>query len=207
MRETVVLIHGIWMVGVEMGLLRKRIERCEFECCQYRYHSIRSTPADNARRLHDYLQTLETDIVHLVAHSLGGLVVMHLFDQFPMQKPGRVLMLATPIKGSALARRMNKIPVTGVLLGKSINQGLLGDAPRWKQTRELGMIAGNTGMGLGSLVIGGLQGPNDGTVAVEETRAPEINAHLIVPYSHSTMLWSSAVADAVCNFLQTGGFE
>jgi len=44
-------------------------------------------------------------------------------------------------------------------------------------------------------------------VAVEETRAPGIAAHVTVPYSHLGMLHSGRVAELVVRFLRTGGFE
>ena len=206
MREAVVLIHGIWMIGPEMLWLKRNLRRCGFECYQFRYRSLMRAPQVNAHRLNRYLKSIDADIIHFVAHSLGGIVVLHLFEQEPMQKPGRVVMMGTPLEGSEIAKRLHRLVVTRPLLGRSVVRGLLGDQPRWKETRELGMIAGIHGIGLGNLLFGGLEPPSDGTVAVRETRSSGINAHLCVPYSHTGMLWSSQVAEAVCRFLKTGDF-
>lgn len=206
MREAVVFIHGIWMLGWEMGVLRRRLEQCNFVCYQFRYHSLNSPPQDNAVRLDSFINKIEADIIHLLAHSLGGIIVLHLFDKAPIQKPGRILMMGTPLNGSALAARLYKTSITRPLLGRSTQRGLLGDVPPWNGGRELGMIAGGKGMGLGSLLFGVVEAPNDGTVSVAETRSHVVDAHLTVPYSHMGMLWSPRVAEAACAFLREGHF-
>lgn len=206
MREAVVLIHGIWMVGWEMGVLRRRLERCNLVCYPFRYHSLSLPPEENAVRLNTFINKIEADIIHLLAHSLGGIIVLHLFDKAPIQKPGRILMLGTPLNGSALAARLYKTSISRPLLGRSAQRGLLGDVPPWNGGRELGMIAGDRGMGLGSLLFGTVETPNDGTVSVAETRSHAVDVHLTVPYSHMGMLWSPRVAEAACQFLREGHF-
>ena len=207
MREVVVLIHGIWMTGAEMMILRRRLSRCGFDCYNFRYQSLRRTPRENAVNLNSYLQTISADVVHLVAHSLGGIVLLHLFDKYPQQKPGRVVMLGTPIRGSEVAQKMASSHWMKRLLGRSTERGLLGDAPRWQSTRELGMIAGRQGFGLGKLVmLGKLQQPNDGTVRLDATYSNGIKEHSALPYSHHGMLFARPVAQAVCKFLQSGSF-
>lgn len=208
MREAVVLIHGIWMTGAEMFLLRRRLSQCGFDCFNYRYKSLRRTPRENATNLNTYLQTIQAEVVHLVAHSLGGIVLLHLFDQYPQQKPGRVVMLATPISGSEAAQKVASSQWLQHLLGRSIERGLLGDAPHWQSERELGMIAGTQGFGLGKLImLGKLQQPNDGTIRLDATCSNEIKDHMALPYSHHGMLFARPVAKAVCRFLQSGCFE
>ena len=165
MREAVVFIHGIWMTGAEMVILRRRLTTCGFECFNFRYQSLRRTPRENAINLNKFLQTIQNEVIHLVAHSLGGIVVLHLFDSYPQQKPGRVVMLGTPIRGSEVAQKISSSHWLEHFLGRSIERGLLGDAPRWQTDRELGMIAGTEGFGVGRLVmLGKLREPNDGTI-------------------------------------------
>ncbi|MDD3516948.1 MAG: alpha/beta hydrolase [Chromatiales bacterium] len=206
MREGVVLVHGIWMSGLEMLPLARRLRRQGFETRLFRYPSVRATPAANAARLDAFLERLDWEVVHLVAHSLGGIVLLHLFDRYPVQRPGRVVMLGTPITGSRTARAYAATPLRP-LLGRSLQRGLLGDVPRWKGGRELGMIAGSRGFGVGSMPGIGLHPPHDGTVALDETRSFEIDSHLTVPFGHFSMLWSADVAAAVAGFLKSGDFS
>ena len=191
-----------------MILLRRRLSRCGFECFNFRYQSMRRTPRENATSLNNYLQTIKADVVHLVAHSLGGIVLLHLFDKYPHQKPGRVVMLGTPVRGSEVAQKMISSYWMKPLLGRSTERGLLGDAPRWQSDRELGMIAGTRGFGLGKLVmLGKLQQPNDGTVRLDSTYSNGFKSRMELPFSHHGMLFAKPVAQAVCKFLQSGSFE
>ena len=208
MREAVVFIHGLWLTGLEMSLLRRRTRQCGFACYQFRYHSLIATPAHSAARLNEFLRDIDADVIHLVAHSLGGIVVLHLFAADPQQKPGHIVLLGSPVNGSSVALAMNRNPLMRALLGRSTQQGLLGNVPRWKGARELGMIAGTRGPGLGTfLTLGKLTKPNDGTVVVRETTTSGISCHLQVPYSHFTMLFAEPVARAVCRFLRSGNFS
>jgi pimeloyl-ACP methyl ester carboxylesterase len=205
MREAVVFVHGVWMTGLEMALLRRRVAAEGFQVAQFHYPSLRRSPADNALRLKRFLQTMDADIVHLVAHSLGGLVLCHLFSRYPVQPPGRVVMLGTPLRGSSLAHKVSQWPGGRWLLGRSTDQGLLGDAPPWPGGRPLAMIAGNQGvLGMGLLVAGRIPRPNDGTVALAETDSSAVTEHLTVPYGHFAMLFARPVADAVCRYLRSG---
>ena len=142
----------IWMTGVDLALLQRRLRACGFDCRRFAYLSIHRSPAQNAERLHRFLRRLDAEVVHLVAHSLGGIVLLHLFDRYPDQAPGRVVMLGTPAGGSAVARRLHASAWTRWLVGRSVERGLLGDAPAWTGRAELGVIAGNLSLGVGRLV-------------------------------------------------------
>ena len=199
-----VCVHGLWMTGLEMTLLRRRLRACGFEVRQFRYPSVRRAPAENAARLARFVAGLQADIVHFVAHSLGGIVVLHLLARQADLPPGRVVMLGTPLRGSRVARRAAAIPPLRWLLGRSLEQGLLGDHPPWPAGRELAMIAGTSGRGFGRLLLPSLPKPHDGTVAVDETDAPCVRQHLQVPASHFGMLFSAPVAARVCRYLRSG---
>ncbi|APZ43388.1 esterase/lipase family protein [Acidihalobacter ferrooxydans] len=209
MREVVVTLHGLWMTGLEMTLLRRRLRACGYIVHPFAYRSLLRSPADNARRLARFVDGLDADVVHFVAHSLGGLVLLHLFEQAPLQRPGRAVMLGTPVLGSAAARHaVNNPLLRPVALGRSVQRGLLGGAPAWHGARELGMVAGTRGgMGMGRVFGAPLPPPHDGTVCVQETRAAWITAHLSVPYGHFGLLYAPPVAEAVCRFLRTGAFD
>ena len=52
-----------------------------------------------------------------------------------------------------------------------------------------------------------LDGPNDGTVAVEETRLEGATAHCTLPVTHTGMWLSPQTAEQVATFLQHGRFN
>ena len=209
MQEAVVFVHGIWMKGLEMTLLRRRVSAEGYRCYQFSYASLFSPPSKNAAQLNHFLmQKVEADVVHIVAHSLGGIVVSHLLEAFPHQKPGRLVLLGSPLRGSAVAKHIYRSVLTRGLLGCSVQRGLLGDAPPLKVQRDIGMVAGVQGVGMGTVfMLGGLEKPNDGTVSVKETDVGVLTEHLQVPYSHFSMLWAEPVAMAVVSFLRYGRFD
>ena len=202
----VLLTHGIWMSSLELRWLGSRLAECGLEPRYFRYRSLASTPAENARRLGEHIRGLGLPRLHLVAHSLGGIVLLHLFDQYPDIPPGRVVLLGSPVVRSGVANVISGYPILRPLLGRSLERGLLGGAPPWRGGRELGVIAGTRPFGLGVLV-GGLQGENDGTVAVAETRLEGVSAHCTVHASHMGMLFSKAAARQTCRFLTDGRFD
>jgi len=203
--ETVLLLHGIWMKSLVMRPLAARLREAGFKTRCFSYPSVNRSPAENARLLHEFVKNEQAPL-HFVAHSLGGIVLMHYFDQFNESRQGRVVMLGSPINGSENARVFNNIPVVQRALGKSIDHGLLGGIPRWKGKHELGVIAGTKGMGLGKIITRSDR-PNDGTVYVEETRIAECHDFIALPVSHSTMLFSASVARQVACFLHEGHFQ
>jgi pimeloyl-ACP methyl ester carboxylesterase len=205
-RELVVLVHGIWMTGLEMSLLAFRLRSAGFATERFFYHSLFATPAQNAERLYDFLLRQQAANLHLVAHSLGGIVLLHLFDRFNDLPPGRVVLLGSPVQGSGVAKRLNSAFMTRGLIGQSGEHGLLGGAPEWKAERDLGVIAGSSGFGVGNLV-GGIDGPGDGTVSLSETCLPGASDYSQIPVSHMGMVVSMDVAKEAIRFLQMGRFS
>jgi len=205
--ENVVFIHGLWMTGIDMVLLRRRVRQCGFKVYQFRYPTVRKSPKEGAVQLQAYIQQFDAQQpLHFVAHSLGGLVVRHLFHLYPEQRSGKVLTLGTPHMGSKVAEQLTHSVWGRLILGKSVQQGLLGDVPQWQAANSLGVIAGKGRMGVGRL-IAHFSSDNDGTVSVSETKLDGSIEHLAMPCSHMGLIYNKAVAEQVCVFLKQGYFK
>lgn len=202
-REVVVLVHGLYMHGLWMGLLGRRLRQAGYRTVAFSYPSLRRVPVENARALKELVEALEEPVVHFLAHSLGGLVVRHLFARSP-QPPGRVVTLASPHQGSFAACYLCERGC-GWILGRSIEQGLLGDLPPWPVGRELGSLAGTLNLGWGRLMPE-MPGLADGIVAVAETYLPGMTDQLCLPVNHVGMLIAPSVATQACAFFATGRF-
>jgi pimeloyl-ACP methyl ester carboxylesterase len=203
--EAVVYVPGIFLGSGSMWMLHKRLERCGFSGRRFGYASTRNTAADSAARLQEFVEGVDAQVVHFVCHSLGGLLVRHLFHGFPEQRPGRVVTLGTPHQGSCVARRLAQLSPLKRLLGTSLETGLTAPAPEWPAERALGVIAGTLPVGAGS-VVPGLPSPSDGTVAVAETGLPGMAGRALLPVTHTGLLTAASVARLVCAFLRTGIF-
>ena len=207
MREAVVLVHGLWSVaGVDLLRLRNRLSKANYECHLFNYHIWGKPPAEIAVKLHEFIEQVDAPTIHIVAHSFGGIITLHMFDQFPFARQGRVVLLASPVNGSAVAKRIRANPMTRWMLGQSHVNGLSGEVPEWKNWRDIGVIAGNFPVGIG-LMAGGPELPHDGTVSVEETELKGATDAIIMRESHLSILMSKQVARQVIVFLQTGKFD
>jgi|GEM_PF-1021332 len=152
-RELVVLVHGLYVHGLWMGLLESWLDQAGYETVNYSYPTMTRSPAENAEDLEKLLERLEAPTIHFLAHSMGGLVVRHLFHNYPHRKPGRVVTLGTPHQGSYAAQIMDGVGL-GFCVGRGLEGGLLGDGPSWTASHQLGSIAGTSNVGFGLVFPG-----------------------------------------------------
>ena len=206
MSETVVLLHGIWMPALVMGLLAKRLRRCGYRTVVFGYPSLTQSLENNAEQLAGFIREQGDATVHLVGHSLGGLVILQALQKHPDLVTGRIVLLGSPVRGSVVARRLNCYRGLRRILGRSAHRCLLGDGPGWNGHLPLGVIAGTLSVGTGQ-IIGGLVGENDGMVAVDETRLKHASGAVQVHATHTGLLVSREVANEVCSFLRDGHFS
>ncbi|MEX1829312.1 esterase/lipase family protein [Luteibacter sp. CQ10] len=200
----VLLLHGLWMRGFAMAMLHRRLRDEGFRVHQFEYMSVAAPPEQAIERLRRRIRGLGPGPVHVVGHSLGGILALLACrdDDLP---DGRIVCLGSPLNGSGAARGLTHSWGGDMLLGRSrelLEHGL----DRWDGHREVGMIAGRQPVGLGSL-IGELGDQHDGTVGVEETRLPGLAAHCVLETSHTGMLVSADVARQVAVFLREGRFD
>lgn len=201
-KEVIILVHGLWMKGPELFYIRYKLWRQGYKVYQFHYASLFKTAEENATKLYQFVSTIDEPIIHFVAHSLGGIVVNHLFQHHEIKQTGKVVMIATPLNGSVVAAYLNKKKYLKYLLGKSVVNGLLGDAPNWSNKREVCVVAGTKGIGIGNLLANSvLQVPNDGTVNLHETQLENANESHEVPRSHFLLLVSNKVVKIIVKFL------
>lgn len=203
----VVLVHGLWMPGAELALLQHRLAGAGYEPLKFRYASVSADIDASADRLAAFLTTLDAPSVHLVGHSLGALLILKYIARHGAGRVDRIVCLGPPFTGTAAGDRLARLPGGTQFMGRGIAQ-LRREAPTrdWDGRRELGIIAGSLGFGMGR-VLGGLPTPSDGTVAVAETRLAGATDHVVLPVTHFSMLWSRRVAEQVVAFLRDGRFS
>jgi pimeloyl-ACP methyl ester carboxylesterase len=202
-REAVILVHGLWTGGWAMQGLRLLLSRRGYAATALDYRSTAQSLDDHARALAVRIAKLRP--VHLVGHSLGGLVILRYLKTYGEQRIGRIVLLGTPARACMAGLRLENLAAGERLLGASrdIWRSLPED---YRPQCELGVIAGSRPWGLGRLMMR-LPGTNDGVVRLEETEVAGMRDRIVLPVSHSGMLVSARVARQVAAFLERGAFD
>lgn len=188
--------HGHWL------------QRHGYRTLRFGYSSVRATLSQNAQALQRYVTEASGTEIHLVAHSLGGLVILDMLRHAADPRLRRIVLLGTPCLDSHCARRLARVAGMSTLLGRSIGEWLSrvpGTSIAPKSAIEFGVLAGTRSVGLGR-VVPALPRPNDGVVAVAETRLPGAADYIALPVAHSEMLASRRCATQIAAFLETGRF-
>jgi pimeloyl-ACP methyl ester carboxylesterase len=138
----VVYVHGLWMTGIESIWLRRRLARERgYRFLVFRYASVRAPLAQIIAALRATIAAVDAPQVHLLGHSLGGLLIQRCLASYPMRQPGRVVFLGSPVAGSRAARRLARSACGRALLGATSAAELLHQQPRdWDSGRDLGII-------------------------------------------------------------------
>jgi pimeloyl-ACP methyl ester carboxylesterase len=204
--QPVVLLHGLLMRRPALLPMAWRLRQRGFSPLLFTYSSLWSAPEQAIERLAARLREISASAgpVHVVGHSLGGLIAAQTLRQHPDLAIGRVVFLGSPIAGSAAARGLAGKGF-GLVSGRSgpfLREGL-GELPAG---REIGMVAGTRSVGLGKL-FGRFGEDNDGTVALSETQLPGLSGHVSIPASHTGLIVSSLAARLSADFLETGHFQ
>jgi pimeloyl-ACP methyl ester carboxylesterase len=205
--QDVVYLHGLWLNGHESLVLRRRLQRdFGFRLHVFRYASVSSSLTDIIAQLAQFVTRNNLINPHFVGHSLGGLVIYRYLQHFPGHAQQRVVFLGTPSVACRAAENMQRWPPTAAMIGRSLREEFVRTRERrWSCAASLGIVAGTRPVGLGQLVAR-FNEPNDGTVALNETRLPGAADHLSLPVSHMGMLLSAKVAVAAGQFLRDGHF-
>lgn len=186
-----------------------QLRRRGFSTKTFSYPTLAKDLRENVNGLAKFVASLDTDAIHLVGHSLGGLLILALLASQADHRIARAVLLGSPVMDCHCARILGRMPVFQTLLGRSLPQWLLegkDDLAVLPRELEIGVLAGNVPLGLGR-VIPGLKRPNDGVVAVAETRLDQAKDSIVLPLNHSAMLVSARCADQVAAFLRNGCFD
>lgn len=206
--ETVILVHGLWMTGMELGLLRRRlVHEHGFDVQVFAYPTLHGDPSAICVQLAETVQRARGTRVHLVGHSLGGAFVYRALEQCATTPMGNAVLLAAPLNGCRAARGALRWPMLRPLLGSHVVHELAEPCGRiWRGATPLGAIAGSRPLGTGQF-FAHFDEDNDGTVAVRETIIPGLADHVVLPHSHIGMLFAADVAAQVTAFLRNGRFS
>jgi pimeloyl-ACP methyl ester carboxylesterase len=208
MKPIVVLLHGLARGHGSMMRLSRALRAAGFETWSHTYPSRRHSITYLAGALTEQLVALDRPL-HAVTHSMGGVIVRHLHD--PRLRWGRIVMLAPPNRGSRLAAGLVRNPLFRWFYGPAGTE--LADSSSWPDPpAKFAVIAGTrslawsnpTSWTVGRRFAAGVA--NDGTVAVEETKHPAMDAFAEVDATHTWIMNERTVHALVIRYLREGAF-
>lgn len=207
MKPAVVMVHGLYLHAIYMRLWQTHLRNAGYDVYGFNYASVKGTLLSSARELADFVARLENRQVHCVGHSLGGLLIMQMLQHFPDSRVKRVVLVGSPYQPAHVPTTLTRSRVGRFIMGQ-VMVAWTRQAPLIPPGRlEIGVIAGDRPIGLGRLVAPGIPSPHDGTVAVIETAVPGMVDRIILPVTHTQMLFSRQVMKQIAAFFRRGKFE
>jgi len=206
----VLLVHGIAPRIGAFSAMQESLRKAGYDAVAISYASTRRPIEAHADGLETVLNGLEgTKTVSFVTHSMGGLVVRDLLARDGAWKDRiavhRVVMIAPPNQGSAVARVLKDVGLYEALYGPAGQQLVPEEAARRPPlTYPFGIIAGGKGDAEGFNPL--VPGDDDGTVIVEETRLEGESDFLLLPQLHATITSADEAIAATKRFLASGCF-
>lgn len=206
MSESVIVAHGLFLPGVETRLLRNRLRQAGFRPYLFQFPSVRGSLAHNVERFAKFAECVRGDRLHFVGYSLGGVLTLHMLYRHRLARVGRIVCMGSPLTGSRTASQFMKKDFSRSLVGRSLAEHTTaGGLARWDLGFDLGIIAGTRSVGVG-MFVRDLPEPNDGTVAVEETRIAGATDYTNLPLTHTQLMFDRVAARQVVHFLRYGHF-
>ncbi len=210
-KHLVLLVHGILRSTGTFSVLEKALIEAGFDAVAISYPSSRATIEEHAEGLARLLDRQEgTETVSFVTHSMGGLVVRYLLSRDGAWKRRievhRIVLIAPPNRGSAVARVLKDIPAYRMIYGEAGQQLTPAEVSKVPMIEHpFAIVAGGTGDGEGYNPL--LPGDDDGTVGLAETRLEGALDFLVVPEIHAVISNHRDTIRATINFLKHGKFD
>ena len=211
--EYVLILHGMGRTRFSMRKVARFLEERGYKTMNLSYPST-SEPIPVIADTYVKEAILScvkqgADKIHVVTHSLGGIVIRQYLQNNSLPQGSRIVMLGPPNKGSEVA---------DFLMNSFLYKWLMGDAGQSLGTDEdsyvnmlgpveedIGIIAGTKTVDpISSLLI---PGPDDGKVSVDSTMLEEMTDFICIPKSHPFMASSRTIMHQIEYFLEKGQFD
>lgn len=207
-RLPVVVVHGALRSQLGLWPIVWYLRRCGFDARAFGYATRAQSLAQHAERLERFIGAWLAEPVPtlgILSHSMGGLVARAYLARAgaaAQSRRQRVVMLAPPNRGAALAEQMRDFRPFRWLYGAAADELQPARAlalPAPPATADILVLAGGRRSG----EIGysrRIPGNNDGLVGVDETALPGISPEFVGGV-HSTLQWRPTVLQRAARFL------
>ena len=193
-KELIILVHGFGASRAVMWPFAQLLGAKGFRVRQWSYLSYFESIEKHASRFRGFINSeLATENrFHIVAHSMGSIVVQTALKQSVAPNLGRIVLLAPPNRGSPVSR------IASYCIGRLITPTCeLSDNPssfvnQLKRNEELD--------------IGIIAARYDVLVPINNTHLPQERAHVVLRATHNSLLISTRASELTRRFLSNGSF-
>lgn len=200
----VVLIHGLARTQASMRIMALRLQRAGFRTAFARYDSRRMRIDEAVATVAKQIDKMDRIApLHLVGHSLGGIVALRVKRDHPDLNIHRIVQLGSPNLGSGAARTLSEVRLAREFFGPVLTE-LSGDVAKEDTPDPDIMAVAGTSMPRWLSQRYGIRGSNDGLVSVRSAWGWAAGKRLRVESIHGWLPLSAEVADDVMTFLKTG---
>lgn len=182
------------------------------ECISYEStkYSMLDLADDVQKKVQKSITGKKYSKIHFVGFSLGGQIIRLLLSKYKYTNLGKLVLLASPCKGSEVASFFKNFWPYQVAFGPA-GQELEYNMPKiskhFKKLKcDVGVLAGSGTIDPFSAYFI-LSGENDGKVTVESTKLPEMKDHMVLPVSHALFPCSELVHEQTFQFIKNGKFR
>ncbi len=211
-KPCVILLHGLARTSASMSDMQSALIDSGFFVAKIDYPSRKKTVQELAKpAINKGLATCAlqgASVVHVVTHSMGGILFRQYVGEHGADAFARTVMLAPPNHGSEAVDSLKEIPgfqwlngPAGLQLGTDENSLPLALGPA---NSDVAIIAGTFSINI--VLSTYLPDPDDGKVSVASTRLDGMCAHLQKDVSHPYIMKDEAVIKEVINYLSAGKF-
>ena len=211
--EYVILLHGLGRTKYSMNNIAARLKHLGYMVWNEGYPStknpIASLVSNYVRPAVEWAEKGGARKIHVVTHSLGGILIRAYLQENALPAGSRIVMLSPPNKGSEVAEKLKSFFLYRWMMGPA-GQELgtsSGSIPKRLKpvSADIGIIAGTRSMEPWFSVL--IPGQDDGKVSVESTTLKEMNDFLTVQNTHPFIMNDRKVIDQVVIYLMHGRFR
>ncbi len=207
-----VILHGIARTHRSMSRFEKMLKSEGYQVLNQGYASTKYKIQELVEKIHEPISNFNTDktrSIHFVGYSMGGLLIRGYLKKYRPFNLGRVVQVAPPNHGSEVADFLKNFFLFKWIFGPAGQQlgvhpdgfsGMLGSVDF-----ELGVIAGNNTLDPISSYI--INGPDDGKVSVKSTQLKGVTDHIVIPATHTFIIYNSQALFQTAHFLKFGTFK